>query len=119
MGSLNRPFLDLKALTTPFQVIPSNVRAANQTVDRLEKAISDIHKRFEMNQQEKTNRRLAVLTVLSAIFMPLTFIAGIYGMNFDAMPELQQAFGYPVVLLFMALVGGGMYLYFKTRGWLD
>jgi magnesium transporter len=119
VGSLNRPFLDLKALTTPFQVIPSNARAANQTVDRLEKAISDIHQRFEMNQQEKTNRRLAVLTVLSAIFMPLTFIAGIYGMNFDTMPELQQAFGYPVVLIVMALVGGGMYLYFKTRGWLD
>ena len=119
VGAVTRPFLDLKALTTPFQVIPSNARAANQVVDRLEKFISDIHQRFEMNQQEKTNRRLAVLTVLSAIFMPLTLIAGIYGMNFDTMPELQHAFGYPAVLIFMVLVGGGMYLYFKTRGWLD
>jgi len=72
-----------------------------------------------MNQQEKTNRRLAVLTILSAIFMPLTLIAGIYGMNFDTMPELQHVFGYPAVLIFMALVAGGMYLYFKKRGWLD
>jgi magnesium transporter len=119
VGALNRPFLDMKALTTRFQLATSNARAANQTVDRLEKAISDIHQRFEMNQQEKTNRRLAVLTVLSAIFMPLTLIAGIYGMNFDTMPELQHAFGYPAVLIFMALVGGGMYLYFKKRGWLD
>jgi len=119
VGALTRPFLDLKALTTRFQVVPSNVRAANQVVDRLEKIISDIHQRFEMNQQEKTNRRLAVLTILSAIFMPLTLIAGIYGMNFDTMPELQHAFGYPAVLIFMALVAGGMYLYFKKRGWLD
>ena len=119
VGALTRPFLDLKALTTRFQVVPSNARATNQVVDRLEKFIADIHQRFEMNQQEKTNRRLAVLTVLSAIFMPLTFIAGIYGMNFDTMPELQHAFGYPAVLIFMALVAGGMYLYFKTRGWLD
>jgi magnesium transporter len=119
VGALTRSFLDMKALTTRFQMVPSNARAANQIVDRLEKTISDIHHRFEMNQQEKTNRRLAVLTVLSAIFMPLTFIAGIYGMNFDTMPELQHAFGYPAVLIFMALVAGGMYLYFKTRGWLD
>jgi magnesium transporter len=119
VGALTRPFLNLKALTTRFQLVQSNARAANQTVDRLEKTISDIHQRFEMNQQEKTNRRLAVLTILSAIFMPLTFIAGIYGMNFDNMPELQQAFGYPVVLIFMALLGGGMYIYFKKRGWLN
>jgi magnesium transporter len=119
VGALNRPFLDLMAIRMRFQLVPSNARAANHNVERLEKTISDIHQRFEMNQQEKTNRRLAVLTVLSAIFMPLTFIAGIYGMNFENMPELQHAFGYPVVLLFMALVAGGMYLYFKKRGWLD
>ena len=119
VGALNKPFLDLLALRMRFQLVPSNTRAAYQNVDRLEKTISDIHQRFEMNQQEKTNRRLAVLTVLSAIFMPLTLIAGIYGMNFDTMPELQHAFGYPAVLIFMALVGGGMYLYFKKRGWLD
>jgi magnesium transporter len=119
VGALTRPFLNLKALTTRFQLVQSNARAANQTVDRLKKTISDIHQRFEMNQQEKTNRRLAVLTILSAIFMPLTFIAGIYGMNFDNMPELQHAFGYPVVLIFMALLGGGMYIYFKKRGWLN
>lgn len=119
VGSMNRPFLDLMALTKRFQLVTSNASAANQIVDRLEKTISDIHQRFETNQQEKTNRRLGVLTILSAIFMPLTFIAGIYGMNFDTMPELNLAFGYPSVLIFMALVGGGMYLYFKTRGWLD
>jgi magnesium transporter len=88
-------------------------------VDRLEKTIADIRQRFEMNQQEKTNHRLAILTILSAIFMPLTFIAGIYGMNFDKMPELHFPFSYPAVLIIMALIAGGMYLYFKIRGWLE
>lgn len=118
VGGLSRPFLDLMALATQYQFAPSNARAGNQNVDRLEKTLADIHLRFDMNQQEKTNRRLAVLTILSAILMPLTFIAGIYGMNFEKMPELHFAFGYPAVLIFMALVGGGMYLYFKIKGWL-
>ena len=51
--------------------------------------------------------------------MPLTFIAGIYGMNFDKMPELHFPFSYPAVLIIMALIAGGMYLYFKIRGWLE
>jgi magnesium transporter len=119
MSRLNRPFLDLKELAAHFQFAPSNVRAAKNNVDRLEKTLADIRQRFDMNQQEKTNRRLAVLTILSAIFMPLTLIAGIYGMNFDNMPELHFPFSYPVVLIIMLLIAVGMYLYFKTRGWLD
>ncbi len=119
IGSLNRPILDLKALATQFQFAPSNVREANQNVDRLEKTIADIRQRFDMNQQEKTNHRLAILTILSAIFMPLTFIAGIYGMNFDKMPELHFPYSYPVALVVMALIAVGMYLYFRTRGWLE
>ena len=119
MGGLSRPFLDLMALTAQFQFVTSNARSANQNVDRLEKTIADIRQRFDMNQQEKTNHRLAILTILSAIFMPLTFIAGIYGMNFDKMPELHFPFSYPAVLIIMALIAGGMYLYFKIRGWLE
>lgn len=119
MGEVNRPFIDLKTLATQFQFAPGNVRSANQTVDRLEKTITDIRQHFDMNQQDKTNHRLAILTILSAIFMPLTFIAGIYGMNFDKMPELHFSFSYPAVLIIMALIAGGMYLYFKTRGWLE
>jgi len=119
MRELDRPFLDLTGLTAHFQFAPSNARAAYQAVERLEKTTADIRQRFDMNQQEKTNHRLAILTILSAIFMPLTFIAGIYGMNFDKMPELHFPYSYPVALIIMALIAGGMYLYFKTKGWLD
>jgi magnesium transporter len=119
LGGLDKPFLDLRALSAQFQFAPSNVRAASQNADRLEKSIADIRQRFDMNQQDKTNHRLAILTILSAIFMPLTFIAGIYGMNFDKMPELHFSGSYPAVLIIMLLIAVGMYIYFKTRGWLD
>jgi magnesium transporter len=72
----------------------------------------------------RTNEIMRVLTVISSIFIPLTFIAGVYGMNFDRnsgplnMPELAWPIGYPVVLLIMAAVAGGMLLYFKRKRWL-
>jgi magnesium transporter len=72
-----------------------------------------------MHAQDKTNHRLAVLTVFSAIFMPLTLMAGIWGMNFENMPELKTAIGYPLALGSMALIGLAMYLFFRKGGWFD
>jgi magnesium transporter len=51
-------------------------------------------------------------------FLPLTFIVGVYGMNFDHMPELRQWWGYPAVLLFMLIVTLVIYRWFRRRGWL-
>jgi magnesium transporter len=61
---------------------------------------------------------MRVLTLFSAFFLPLTFIVGVYGMNFDFMPELRHRWGYPAVLLVMAAVTAGIYLWFRRRGWL-
>jgi magnesium transporter len=66
----------------------------------------------------RTNEIMRVLTVITSIFIPLTFIAGVYGMNFAHMPELAQPHGYFVCLLVMLLVAIGQILYFKKRGWL-
>ena len=72
----------------------------------------------------RTNEIMKVLTIIGAIFIPLTFIAGIYGMNFDPdssalnMPELRWAYGYPGALMLMILIALGMLLYFKRKGWL-
>jgi magnesium transporter len=59
------------------------------------------------------------LTVITAIFMPLSLLAGIYGMNFVHMPELNWSFGYFLVLVVMVTTGIGLYVYFKRIGWLD
>jgi len=59
-----------------------------------------------------------VLTIIATVFMPLTFIVGIYGMNFNHMPELNWPWGYPLVMGLMAVIAAGMLLYFRRKGWL-
>ena len=64
-----------------------------------------------------TERRLRFLTVLSAVFLPLSLTAGIYGMNFANMPELQTSYGYEVILGLMVALGVAALLYFHRKGW--
>lgn len=72
----------------------------------------------------RMNEVMKVLTIIATIFIPLTFIAGIYGMNFDPsvsawnMPELHEPWGYPVTLLVMAIIALVMILYFRRKKWL-
>jgi magnesium transporter len=65
----------------------------------------------------RTNEIMRVLTIISSIFIPLTFIAGWYGMNFANMPELHWELGYPLVLVVMLAVAVGMVLFFKRKNW--
>lgn len=66
----------------------------------------------------RTNDIMKVLTIMSTIFIPLTFMAGVYGMNFKHMPELDKAWAYPLVLGAMVLVALGELVYFKIRKWI-
>jgi len=67
---------------------------------------------------QKTSDVMKVLTIFSVFFMPLTFIVGVYGMNFQFMPELRQRWGYPAVWLVMLVVVAIIYLWFKRKRWL-
>ena len=66
----------------------------------------------------RLNDVMKVLTVISTIFMPLSFIAGVYGMNFEHMPELKTEYGYPILMTFMLVVALSMLGYFWRKGWL-
>ncbi|ASJ00551.1 magnesium/cobalt transporter CorA [Thermococcus gorgonarius] len=72
----------------------------------------------------RTNEIMGILTVVSTIFIPLTFITGLYGMNFNPeaspynMPELNWYYGYPAVLLLMLAIAVGMLVYFRRKGWI-
>ena len=66
----------------------------------------------------RMNEVMKVLTLIATIFIPLTFIAGIYGMNFANMPELGWGYGYFVVLIVMAVIGISLVVYFRRRSWL-
>lgn len=67
---------------------------------------------------QRMNEIMKVLTVVSTLFVPLTFIASIYGMNFDNMPELHWKWGYPLTLCLMALAALGMLFFFRKKKWI-
>jgi len=77
--------------------------------------LRDLHMTTLSNRM---NEIMKVLTIMATIFIPLTFIAGIYGMNFKYMPELQFWWAYPTSLGIMVLIAVGMLGYFRTKGWL-
>ncbi|MCU7547486.1 hypothetical protein OCK74_00090 [Chitinophagaceae bacterium LB-8] len=83
--------------------------------------LDDVNNLMNLNMSyssQRTNDVMKILTIFSVFFMPLTFIAGIYGMNFHFMPELTKRWGYPSALLFMLIVALVLYLWFKRKKWL-
>ena len=86
-----------------------------ETTRELAGSLVEIHLSISAN---RTNQIMKTLTIMASIFIPLTFIAGVYGMNFERMPELSSPWGYPAVLLLMLGVSGGLLLWFRRRGWL-
>ncbi|WP_223836893.1 magnesium/cobalt transporter CorA [Paenibacillus oceani] len=74
---------------------------------------------LQMNMKsDRMNEIMKTLTIASTFFMPLTFIVGIYGMNFDRMPELDWNYGYLAVWVVMAAVAVGMWIYYKKKKWM-
>ncbi len=84
------------------------------TYKDLTSSLMDIHIN---TQNTRMNEVMKVLTIISTIFMPLTFIVGIYGMNFEFMPELHSKWGYPGVMIIMALLVFAMLRFFKFKKW--
>jgi magnesium transporter len=93
--------------------------------DLYREVATDLMGAYLSSVSNRMNEVMKFLTIVASIFIPLSFIAGVYGMNFDPeasafnMPELGWTFGYPVVLGAMLAVGLGMILYFKIKGWFD
>ncbi|MGD2110206.1 MAG: magnesium/cobalt transporter CorA [Phycisphaerae bacterium] len=87
-----------------------------ETYRELTGGLMDVYLSSIGNRQ---NEVMKVLTIMASIFIPLTFMAGIYGMNFENMPELHGKWAYPILLLAMLLVALGMIIYFRRKGWLS
>lgn len=85
----------------------------DQNINHLQSSINLI---FSI-QNHRLNEVMKTLTIFSVIFIPLTFIAGIYGMNFQNMPELESQYGYYIVIAVMAILGISVFTYFKRKGW--
>jgi len=92
-----------------------------QVIEALEsyrETVSGIQEVYLASVSNRMNEVMKVLTIISTIFIPLTFIAGVYGMNFRYMPELEQAWAYPAVWGLMGLIVIGMLVYFKRKKWI-
>jgi magnesium transporter len=88
------------------------------TVESFRDMISGMLDIYLSSISNRMNEVMKVLTIFAAIFIPLTFVVGIYGMNFEYMPELRWHWGYFGVLIGMASVAGGMLVYFRRKRWL-
>jgi len=88
------------------------------TVELLREMATGLQELYLSTVSNRMNEVMKVLTVMASIFIPLTFIAGVYGMNFEHMPELSVPWAYPAVLGGMALVALGMLLFFRLRRWI-
>ncbi len=100
-----------------FQDIHDHLLKLSDMVEANRDLTSDIRDSFISINSYRMNTIMKTLTVITTIFMPLTFIAGIYGMNFRYMPELEWSFGYFAVLFIMFSIGLGMFWWFKVKGW--
>ncbi|MFH2202314.1 MAG: magnesium/cobalt transporter CorA [Elusimicrobiota bacterium] len=89
-----------------------------EAVDSYREMLSGLTELYLSGISSRMNEIMKTLTVFAAIFIPLTFLAGIYGMNFEFMPELKLRWGYPMFWAAVLLVGGGLAAYFKRKGWL-
>jgi magnesium transporter len=90
----------------------------SQTIEHSRELFTGLMELHMAVNANKMNNVMKTLTVFAAIFMPLTFLAGIYGMNFEHMPELGWRWGYALVLGVMAVIAGGMLLFMRRRKWL-
>lgn len=90
-------------------------------VESLDGSLEMIRNMFDFHlstSSMKMNEIMKFLTIISTIFIPIGFIAGFYGMNFKAMPELEWEYGYPMAMGAMASVAGGLLAYFRKRRWI-
>jgi magnesium transporter len=88
------------------------------TIETFRDMISGMLDIYLSSVSNRLNSVMKVLTIIATIFMPLTFLAGIYGMNFKYFPELEWRWSYPVFWLVVVLISVSMLLYFKKKNWL-
>ncbi len=93
------------------------VMQASETIEIYQLMLNDQMNIYHANMGSKANEIMKVLTIFSAFFIPLTFVAGVYGMNFDNFPELHFKYGYLYFWILMIVITLGLVVYFRKRKW--
>lgn len=120
IGSLQRGESDLirKETNVFLRDVYDHTIQEIDTIESYRDMLSGLLDVYLSSISNRLNAVMKVLTIIATIFIPLTFIVGLYGMNFDYMPELHWRWGYPAVLALMAFVAAVMLLFFKKKNWL-
>lgn len=101
-----------------FSDIYENAVKISENFDTFRELVGNLREAYQAAIANRANEIMRVFTAITTIFIPLTLITGIYGMNFDNMPELHSKYGYFIVLGIMAVLGLGMYFIFRKRDWI-
>lgn len=120
LAKLNRKDLRLidDQLQKYFSDIYENAVKIAETFETYRDLMGNLREAYQSSLANRANEIMRVFTALTTIFMPLTFITGIYGMNFDSIPGLHFAYGAEITVGFMLTVGCSMYFLFRKKGWL-
>lgn len=110
--------LTSESLTPFLRDLYDHTWRAIETADHLREAVTSIREYHHAVLSQKMNEIMKVLAAISTIFLPLSFVAGVYGMNFEFMPELKKPWAYPTVWVVFLALGFGMLYYFRRRRWL-
>jgi len=101
-----------------FRDVHDHLVRINDLLEGFRDMLTSIQEAYLSAVSNRTNDIMRFLTLFSTIMMPLTVLTGVYGMNFEHMPELRSIYGYPMVLGGMLVIAVSMLLYFRHRGWL-
>jgi magnesium transporter len=120
VGRLDRSQYDIIAEDTErfFRDLYDHTIQIIETIETFKETVSSLKDVYMTGVSNRMNEIMKVLTLIATIFIPITFVAGVYGMNFDHMPELHWEYGYPVAWVIMIIMGLGMFVYFKRKKWL-
>ena len=100
-----------------FRDLSDLVAQASETIEIYQTMLNDQMVIYHANLDSKANEIMKVLTVFAAFFIPLTFVAGVYGMNFDVLPELHLRYGYLYFWILVIAIVAGLLVYFRKRKW--
>ncbi|CAA6800868.1 MAG: Magnesium and cobalt transport protein CorA [uncultured Aureispira sp.] len=117
LNKLDSDLIDGVGVALHLKELADNINHANELTDSYREILSDQLNIYHTTISSKLNDIMKFLTVFSVIFIPLTFIAGIYGTNFEYVPELKYRYSYFIMWFVMLVVAVGMLVYFKRKKW--
>jgi magnesium transporter len=100
-----------------FNDINDHLKQIVDTINTYHESLTAMMEFYMIRISNQMNQVMKTLTLIATIFIPLTFIVGIYGMNFNFMPELEWKWSYPILMIAMLAIGLVMYIYMRKKRW--